>query len=85
MQTEGIVLRHDVSPTGLKVYLTKIEIILNFPTPSNQRDVRIFLGYAGYYHRFIENFSKIVLPLFKLLVKDAEFCWELIANLLSKL
>jgi hypothetical protein len=71
MQTEGIVLGHHVSPAGLKVDPTKIEIILKFPIPSNQRDVRSFLGYAGYYRRFIENFSKIALPLFKLLVKDA--------------
>jgi hypothetical protein len=76
MQTEGIVLGHHVSPAGLKVDPTKIEIILKFPIPSNQRDVRSFLGYAGYYHRFIENFSKIALPLFKLLVKDVEFCWD---------
>jgi hypothetical protein len=85
MQTEGIVLGHHVSPVGLKVDPTKIEIILKLPIPSNQRDVRIFLGYAEYYRRFIENFSKIVLPLFKLLVKYVEFFGILTANLISKL
>jgi len=45
--------------------------------PSNQRDVRIFLGYASYYHHFIENFIQIALPLFRLLVKDVEFCWDI--------
>ena len=76
MLSEGIVLGHHVSPARLKVNLFKIEIILKFPIPSNQRDVISFLGYAGYYRRFVEKFSKIAFPLFKLLVKDAKFCWD---------
>ena len=74
--TEGIVLGHHISPKGIKVDPTKVEIILKLPSPKNQKDVRSFLGYAGYYQRFIENFSKIALPLFKLLVKDVEFFWN---------
>ena len=38
--------------------------------------MRSFLGYAGYYRRFIEHFSKIALPLFKLLSKDINFHWD---------
>jgi hypothetical protein len=34
------------------------------------------LGHVGYYRRFIENFTKIANPMFKLLVKDAKFCWD---------
>ena len=68
--TEGIVLGHHISPEGIKVDPSKVEIILKLPNPKSQKDVRIFLGYASYYHRFIENFSKIVLPLFKILLKD---------------
>ena len=41
--------------------------------PTCQRDVRSFLGFTGYYRRFIENFTKITSPLFKLLTKDYEF------------
>jgi hypothetical protein len=37
--------------------------------------VRIFLGHAGYYRRFIENFTKIVAPMFGLLIKDVDFSW----------
>jgi hypothetical protein len=37
--------------------------------------VRIFLGHAGYYHGFIENFTEIVLPMFELLIKDVDFLW----------
>jgi hypothetical protein len=69
--TKGIMLGRHGSPVGLKVDSTKIEIILKLPIPSNQRDIRSFLGYASCYHRFIESFSKIAFPLFKLLMKDA--------------
>ena len=55
---------------------TKVEIILKLPNPKSQKDVRSILGYVGYYHRFIENFSKIVLPLFKILLKYVEFHWN---------
>jgi hypothetical protein len=47
--TEGIVLGHHISPEGIQVDPTKVEIILKFPTPKNKKDVRSFLGYAGYY------------------------------------
>ena len=46
------------------------------PIPNCQRDVRSFLGFNGYYRRFIENFTKIASPLFKLLTKDCEFKWD---------
>jgi len=46
------------------------------PIPKNQREVRSFLGYASYYRRFIEHFSKIASPLFKLLTKDVLFNWN---------
>ena len=74
--TGGIVLGHHISPEGIKVDPAKVEIILKLPSPKNQKDVRSFLGYAGYYRRFIQNFSKIALPLFKLLVKDVELHWN---------
>ena len=68
--TEGIVLGHHVSSQGIKVDPAKIEVIVNIPSPKTQKEVRIFLGHAGYYRHFIENFSKIVAPLFKQLMKD---------------
>jgi hypothetical protein len=37
--------------------------------------VRIFLGHARYYRRFIENFTKIAAPMFGLLIKDVDFVW----------
>ena len=71
--TKGIVLGHHISHEGIKVDLAKVEIILKLLSPKNQKYVRSFLRYVGYYQRFIEHFSRIALPLFKLLVKDVEF------------
>ena len=70
---EGIVLGHHVSSQGIKVDPAKIEVIVGLPSPKTQKEIRIFLGHAGYYYRFIENFTKIAAPMFKLLTKDSEF------------
>jgi hypothetical protein len=75
MMSEGIVLGHFISSQGIQVDPSKIQVIKNLPTPKNQTDVRSFLGHAGYYRRFIKNFSKIASPLFVLLMKNAEFKW----------
>ena len=71
--TEGIFLGHHISSQGIKVDLAKIEVIVGLPSPKNKKYIRIFLGHVGYYHRFIENFTKIVAPMFKLLTNDVEF------------
>eukprot|EP00253_Pinus_taeda_P002929 PITA_02929 len=74
--TEGIVLGHHISGDGIKVDRSKVEVISKLPIPNCQKDVRSFLGFTGYYRRFIENFTKIASPLFKLLTKDCEFKWD---------
>ena len=48
-------------------------MIDNLPPPKSIKDIRIFLGHAGFYRRFIKDFSKIAKPLCKLLAKDAIF------------
>jgi hypothetical protein len=63
---EGVVLGHHVSSEGIKVDPAKIEVIIRLPPPKTQKEVRRFLGHAGYYQRFIENFTKIVAPMFGL-------------------
>lgn len=55
---------------------SKVEVISKLPIPTCQRDVGSFLGFTHYYRRFIENFTKIASPLFKLLTKDCEFNWN---------
>jgi len=76
MFTEGIVLGHHISRDGIKVDNSKVEVISKLSIPSCQKDVRSFLGFIGYYRRFIENFTKIASPLFKLLTKYCEFNWN---------
>jgi hypothetical protein len=48
---------------------------LDIPTPSTQKEVRISLGHAGYYRRFIKKNSKLASSLFFLLTKDVDFSW----------
>ena len=69
--TEGIVLGHHLSAEGIKVDPAKIEVIVKISSPKTQKDVRSFLGHAGYYRRFIEKFTKTTSPMFKMLAKDA--------------
>ncbi|GKV13635.1 hypothetical protein SLEP1_g24623 [Rubroshorea leprosula] len=71
----GIVLGHIVSERGIEVDRAKIELISKLPTPKTVKDVRYFLGHAGFYRRFIQIFSAIAQPLCNLLAKDVEFNW----------
>ncbi|GJZ23831.1 reverse transcriptase domain-containing protein [Tanacetum coccineum] len=70
---EGIVLGHKVSSAGLEVDKAKIDIISKLPPPTNIKCIRSFLRHAGFYRRFITDFSKITRPLTKLLEKDTLF------------
>ncbi|GJS95642.1 reverse transcriptase domain-containing protein [Tanacetum coccineum] len=73
MVKEGIVLGHKVSSAGLEVDKAKINVISKLPPPANIKGVRSFLGHAGFYRRFIKDFSKIARPLTKLLENDTPF------------
>jgi len=70
MLQHEIVLGHEILKKGIEVDKAKIEVIAKLPTPKCVKDIRSFLGHAGFYHRFIKNFSKIVRPLTNLLAKD---------------
>ncbi|XP_042409894.1 uncharacterized protein LOC121999260 [Zingiber officinale] len=67
---------HIVSRRGIEVDPAKISVISSLSYPACVRDVRAFLGHAGFYRRFIRNFSKITLPLSQLLQKDVEFQFD---------
>jgi hypothetical protein len=73
MVREGIVLGHRVSERGIEVDRTKIEVIEQLPPLAKVKGIRSFLGHAGFYHKFIKNFSKIARPLTKLLARDVPF------------
>ncbi|GKB50217.1 reverse transcriptase domain-containing protein [Tanacetum coccineum] len=62
-----------VSSVGLEVDKAKINVISELPPSTNIKGVRSFLGHAGFYRRFIKDFSKIARPLTKLLEKDTLF------------
>ncbi|KAL6348258.1 hypothetical protein AAG906_005552 [Vitis piasezkii] len=71
-----IVLGHIISKQGIEVDKAKVELIVKLPSPTNVKGVRQFLGHAGFYRRFIKDFSKLARPLCELLVKDAKFIWD---------
>ncbi|XP_071932873.1 uncharacterized protein [Coffea arabica] len=76
MVKEGIVLGHKISSKGIEVDQAKIEVIEKLPPPNNVKGIRSFLGHAGFYRRFIKDFSKIVKPLCDLLCKDTPFQFD---------
>ena len=63
-----------MSKEGIEVDKAKVELISNLPTPKCVKDIQSFLGHAGFYRRFIKNFSAISHPLCNLLAKDV--IWE---------
>jgi hypothetical protein len=76
MVQEGIVLGHIVSKRGIEVDWAKVELIENLPPPTSVKQIRSFLGYAGFYQRFIKDFSNISRPLCSLLAKDIPFNFD---------
>ncbi|GJT91924.1 reverse transcriptase domain-containing protein [Tanacetum coccineum] len=73
MVKEGIVLGHKISKSGIEVDRAKIDVIAKLPHPTTIKGVRSFLGHAGFYRRFIQNFSKIARPMTHLLEKETPF------------
>jgi hypothetical protein len=58
---------------GIEVDKAKIDLVSNLPPPCTVKEVRSFLGHAGFYKRFIQDFSMITRPLCKLLAKETLF------------
>ena len=64
-------LGHSVGPDGVRMDDRKVEAITKWPTPTGRKDLRSFLGLAGYYRRFIERFAHRVAPMSDLLKNDS--------------
>nr|GEU39768.1 reverse transcriptase domain-containing protein [Tanacetum cinerariifolium] len=73
MVKEGIVLGHKISKNGIEVDKAKVDVIAKLPHPTTVKGIRSFLGHAGFYRRFIQDFSKIARPMPRLLEKDPPF------------
>jgi hypothetical protein len=73
MVRQGIVLGHVTSKRGVKVHKSRVEAVEKLPPPTDIKSLRSFLRHAGFYRRFIKNFSKITKPLTNLHQKDVPF------------
>jgi hypothetical protein len=74
--TEVQFLVHVVSSDGISMDPSKVRVVLDWKPPRTVHQVYSFLSLAGYYHRFIPNFSKIVKPITDLLKKEEKFVWN---------
>nr|GEV28582.1 hypothetical protein [Tanacetum cinerariifolium] len=73
MVKEGIVLGHKISKNGIEVDKAKVDVIAKLPHPTTVKGICSFLGHAGFYRRFIQDFLKIAQPMTRLLEKDTPF------------
>jgi hypothetical protein len=68
-------LGHVINQHGISVDPSKVATVVEWERPTNVHEVRSFLGMAGYYRRFVKNFSIIAKPLTKLTQKNVKFMW----------
>ncbi|GJT01499.1 reverse transcriptase domain-containing protein [Tanacetum coccineum] len=76
MVKEGIVLGHKISKNRIEVDKAKVDVIAKLPHPTTVKGVWSFLGHAGFYRRFIKDFSKISRPMTHLLEKNTPFIFS---------
>jgi hypothetical protein len=69
-------LGHTISSEGISVDPTKVQEVMDWKPPTSVHQIRSFLGLAGYYRRFIPDFSKIAKPMTELLKKEVKFHWD---------
>jgi len=68
-------LGHILSGDGIATDPEKTQILKDYPRPRSARDIRKFLGFTGYYRKYVEQYSKIAVPLTNLLKKGVKFRW----------
>jgi len=76
MRKEVNYLGHVITDKGVRPNPQKIDCVVKFPTPTNAKEIKSFLGLSGYYRRFVPNYGQIAKPLTSLLKKDVPFYWS---------
>lgn len=76
MVKKEIVLGHVISKNGIEVDKVKIKVTRDLPSPRLVKELRAFLGHAGFYRCFVKDFSKLSRPFTNLLAKDAKFDFD---------
>lgn len=71
VQTELQFLGHVITPDGIKPNPEKIQAIQNFPVPTNEKEIKQFLGLTGYYRKLIKGYAKIASPISNMLRKTS--------------
>ena len=69
-------LVHVVSASGVSVDLEKVEAIMSWERLKSVFKICSFLGLAGYYRRFIEDFSRLATPMIRLTRNEVKFEWN---------
>jgi hypothetical protein len=75
-QTQLHYLGHVISQQGVATDPAKVSVIQSWPSPKSAKDIRSFLGLAGYYRKFVANFGILSRPLTNLLKKGQVFVWH---------
>ncbi|CAB0043095.1 unnamed protein product [Trichogramma brassicae] len=75
LKTTVTYLGHIISEKGVEPDPSKVSAVSNFPRPKNRKNIKQFLGLAGYYRRFVKDFAKIAKPLTSLLKADTPWDW----------
>jgi hypothetical protein len=69
-------LGHTISNEGISVDPSKVQEVMDWKPPKSVHQIRSFLGLAGYYHRFVPDFSRIAKPMTELLKNGVKFVWD---------
>ena len=69
-------LGYVVSASGLSMNPRKVEAVMSWERPKSVFEIHSFLGLAGYYKRFIEDFSRLAEPMTRLTLKEVKFVWD---------